>query len=79
MLINGRMSARMNGRINGLMAVVLIAGVMAVGMGAAPDQSGWVSLFDGKTIAHWRGFKQTGPVPGWEVVDGAITWTGVDG
>jgi len=54
-------------------AFVLIGAALAVGVQAAPQQSGWVNLFDGKTIAHWRGYKETGVPPGWKVQDGAIT------
>jgi hypothetical protein len=34
---------------------------------------GWRLLFDGTTTAGWRGFKQTGPPAGWQIVDGALT------
>jgi hypothetical protein len=37
---------------------------------------GWMLLFDGKTTAGWRGFKQQDIPAGWEVVDGALTRTG---
>lgn len=57
------------------LAGVAIGAVLAAGV-HAQQKSDWVSLFDGKTIAHWRGFKQKGVAAGWEVVDGAITWTG---
>src|SRR5438128_11799708 len=30
-------------------------------------------LFDGKTTAGWRGYKQDSVPPGWQVVDGALT------
>lgn len=34
---------------------------------------GWVSLFDGKTTAGWRGYgKPAFPEKGWEVVDGTL-------
>jgi hypothetical protein len=59
--------------ITGRMAGVMFGLVLAVGAQAAPQQSEWVSLFDGKTITHWRGFKETGVPAGWKVVDGAIT------
>lgn len=53
----------------------LVGMLLAVGVHAAP-QADWVSLFDGKTISHWRGFKQTTVPDGWQVVDGAITRVG---
>lgn len=52
-----------------------LVGLVAVGAQTAP-QVEWVSLFDGKTISHWRGFKQTTVPEGWQVVDGTITRVG---
>lgn len=40
---------------------------------AKPDADGFVSLFDGKTMAGWRGYKKNEVPKGWKVVDGAIT------
>jgi hypothetical protein len=34
---------------------------------------GWRLLFDGRTANGWRGFRQSGTPPGWQVVDGALT------
>ena len=34
--------------------------------------AGWRLLFDGRTLAGWRGFKAPAPDPGWRVVDGAL-------
>ncbi|MEO5959379.1 MAG: DUF1080 domain-containing protein [Opitutaceae bacterium] len=42
--------------------------------------AGWQLLFDGKTMAGWRGFRDA-PIAGWEVRDGtlhAIAKTGVN-
>ena len=40
----------------------------------ATTPSGWQSLFDGKTITGWHGFKTPGKMSaGWTVEDGAIT------
>jgi Domain of Unknown Function (DUF1080) len=39
---------------------------------AAQPGGGWKMLFDGKTTKGWHNYKQTGPVQGWEVVDGAL-------
>jgi len=39
---------------------------------------GWVLLFDGETMDHWRGFKMKGAPEGWVVQDQAITRTGQD-
>jgi len=43
---------------------------------AAADQSGWKSLFDGKTLAGWRNYKKQDVGPGWTVVDGVLTRSG---
>lgn len=60
------------------LALGLLGAGLAVSVHAAPQQSaaapsGWVSLFDGKTLEHWRGFKETGVPVSWGVEDGAIT------
>lgn len=55
----------------------LIVAIAAVVSGVSAQQaSDWISLFDGKTIAHWRGFKMATVPDGWRVVDGTITRTG---
>jgi hypothetical protein len=43
---------------------------LAVAAAHAQRPSEWVSLFDGKTIAHWRGYKETGVPAGWKVAEG---------
>jgi len=40
---------------------------------------GWVLLFDGKTMDHWRGYKQEGVPDGWAIEDGCITRVGPGG
>jgi len=40
---------------------------------------GWISLFDGRTMAGWRGYRQQTVPAGWAVVDGAITRVGQGG
>jgi hypothetical protein len=39
----------------------------------ATPQSGWRSLFDGRTTAGWRGYRMDAMPAGWQVVDGALT------
>ncbi len=40
---------------------------------AAEKADGWVLLFDGKTFAGWRGYRQQKPpASGWEVKDGTL-------
>ncbi|MDA1307679.1 MAG: DUF1080 domain-containing protein [Acidobacteria bacterium] len=53
----------------------LVVALLATLSGHA-TQPQWVSLFDGQTIAHWRGFKMATVPDGWRVEEGAITWTG---
>ncbi len=44
---------------------------------AAKPSGEWQSLFDGKAITEWHGFKTPGAVPaGWTVENGAITRVG---
>jgi uncharacterized protein YbdZ (MbtH family) len=43
---------------------------------AQEQAEGWKLLFDGKTTAGWRGFKQQEVPAGWQVVDGALTRVG---
>ena len=40
---------------------------------------GWRPLFDGRTLAGWRGYRRAAPPAGWQVVDGAITRVGEGG
>ena len=44
---------------------------------AQPDQ--WRSLFDGRTTAGWRGYRQKTIPDGWTVADGALTRAGKGG
>jgi hypothetical protein len=46
---------------------------------AAERAAGWRLLFDGRTTAGWRGFRQTTMPAGWEVLDGALTRVGGGG
>ncbi|MBM3875827.1 MAG: DUF1080 domain-containing protein [Verrucomicrobia bacterium] len=40
----------------------------------AEKRAGWKLLFDGKSLANWRGIKKPGPPEsGWEIKDGALT------
>ena len=44
----------------------------------SPEEAkdGWKLLFDGKTTAGWRNFKQDAVSPGWKVEDGALVRAG---
>ena len=46
---------------------------------ARTDADGWRSLFDGRTTAGWRGFRQPAMPAGWQAVDGALTRVGQGG
>jgi hypothetical protein len=41
--------------------------------------SGWKSLFDGKSMDAWRGFKNAAVPDGWHVMDGAMAKMGATG
>lgn len=45
----------------------------------AEKAAGWKLLFDGKSITELTNFKSTGPVRGWEAIDGALARTGDGG
>lgn len=49
------------------------APVPANTLSAAERAAGWRLLFDGRTTAGWRGWKQATMPSGWQVVDGALT------
>ena len=57
---------------------VLVVG--AVGLFAALPAAGcaaqWRTLFDGKSLDAWRGYKSTSIPEGWRIVDGAMTKDG---
>jgi hypothetical protein len=48
---------------------------------AAPAQAGgeWRTLFDGRSLDAWRGFRNSTVPAGWQVVDGALTRVGEGG
>ena len=48
-------------------------------LAAKEKADGWRLLFDGKTTAGWRGFRQQTMPGGWQAVDGALTRVGQAG
>jgi hypothetical protein len=40
---------------------------------AAEKKAGWTLLFDGTSLAAWRGYQQTDLPPEWKAVDGTMT------
>jgi hypothetical protein len=60
--------------------VMVLATVSCDGLlTTAAQQSGWRSLFDGKTTAGWRGYRQKAIPDGWKVANGALTRAGTGG
>ena len=49
---------------------VLVSGVHA--QSAPTVGSGWKTLFDGKDLSQWRGYKSESVPEGWKVVDGTL-------
>lgn len=43
---------------------------------AIPEGGEWITLFDGKTLAGWRGYGKTSVPKGWVVEEGVITYKG---
>ncbi|MGE0361251.1 MAG: DUF1080 domain-containing protein [Vicinamibacterales bacterium] len=63
-------------------ALAVVVAALIGGAGMHADQTapgGWQPLFDGKSLAGWRGYKTTAPPAGWQAVDGALTRTGPGG
>ncbi|HEX6884263.1 MAG TPA: DUF1080 domain-containing protein [Planctomycetota bacterium] len=61
-----------------LVFLVLLLVPLAACAGTSAD-SGWRSLFDGRTTAGWRGYRRADVPAGWQVVDGALTRVGEAG
>jgi hypothetical protein len=58
----------------------LAAAPQAPGAVTANDRAGsWRMLFDGKTTAGWRGFRQPTLPAGWQAIDGELTRVGQAG
>lgn len=65
------------------LALALISGSGCAADDAMPESraqtNGWRSLFDGKTLDGWRGFKAEAPPAGWRIEDGALVFDGSGG
>jgi hypothetical protein len=46
---------------------------------SAPAEGEWRTLFDGRSLDAWRGFRSDRVPAGWQVVDGALTRVGEGG
>ncbi|HEX8547285.1 MAG TPA: DUF1080 domain-containing protein [Cytophagaceae bacterium] len=42
-------------------------------------KDGWILLFDGKTLANWKGFKKDSIGSGWQVENGTLHFNGTPG
>lgn len=59
--------------VRGIAGALALISAGACRMFPAPaEQNGWRSLFDGTSLAHWRGYKQPTAPAGWKIRDGAI-------
>ena len=54
---------------------VLAAARPVLMLDESPQPGAWQSLFDGKTISQWRGYKSQDVPKGWKVVDGTMSKT----
>lgn len=63
-------------------ALALAAGLLLGATAMSADQTSpddWRPLFDGKTLAGWRGYKTTTAPTGWQAVDGTLVRNGPGG
>ena len=64
-------------------AMLLVACAHAPGAApvqdGAPRQTAWQPLFDGRSMAAWRGYASTTLPEGWHIVDGTLAKDGVVG
>jgi glucose/arabinose dehydrogenase len=58
-----------------LMADRCWAEVPLNGLTDAEKRGGWKLIFDGKTTKGWRNYRMDAISDGWDIKDGAITWT----
>jgi hypothetical protein len=57
------------------LAVSLQAAAEPNTLTAAERSSGWTLLFDGRSLAGWRGYRSATPGANWKVIDGALVAT----
>ena len=51
----------------------IILCLLFIFMNCSNQQNNWTTLFDGKDISHWRGFKQSDfPFDGWSVENSTL-------
>lgn len=56
--------------------IIATDGALAQDRSPAPPSGEWRSLFDGETLAGWRGYQRDDVGDGWAVVDGNLTRVG---
>jgi len=65
-----------------IIGLVCLQGLAKPGHGVAsrrstqPKKSGWVNLFDGKSLNGWHNYNKTGKVNSWAVTDGTLVCLG---
>jgi 3-keto-disaccharide hydrolase len=62
-----------------ILMTIVAASLAATAATQDTPSASWRSLFDGKTTAGWRGYRQPQLPAGWQVVDGALTRVGAGG
>ena len=73
----------MHGRMTGRLALIAGAWVLAAGAASGAGAQGtaaapkWHTLFDGKLLDTFRGWRAEGMPEGWHVVDGTLAKEGV--
>jgi len=65
-------TTRMTSFVLLLAGLFVMSGCQHLSTSASEMDAGWRSLFDGKTFAGWRGYKQTIVPPGWSVDEGTL-------
>jgi hypothetical protein len=67
---------RWTGVVSATAAVALmVAGANAQSSPKPAGNGGWQTLFDGKSLDHWRGYKSDTVPEGWKIVDGTLAKT----
>ena len=69
-------------RISFLLVITVLSAMQSIAKTQPPlrtgitSKSGWVSLFDGKTLKGWHNYNKTGPVNSWAVTHGTLVCLG---
>ncbi len=60
-------------------SISFVGSLSAANSSAVESSATWTPLFDGQSLAGWRGYKSETPGAGWAVVNGAIVLNGKGG